>query len=242
MNILVPMAGLGKRFADVGYKNPKPLIYFNGATMIEHVIDNLNIDGARYIFVIHSDHNTDKKLEHVINRKKPNSKVIEINYITEGPACTCLIAKPYINEDEELIIINCDQIIEDFNQRSFEKYITHTCADGVLGVFNCINRKNSYVKLDSNYNVIEAKEKEIISPYATNGFHYWKKAQYFFESAEKMIKSNDRTDGEFYIAPTYNYMVKDGYTVKTYHFNLHFPIGIPVDLDKYVRLKEDEKI
>ena len=54
MNILVPMAGGGSRFASAGYTFPKPLVEINGKPMIQTVVENLNIE-ANYIFIVQND-------------------------------------------------------------------------------------------------------------------------------------------------------------------------------------------
>jgi hypothetical protein len=137
--------------------------------------------------------------------------------------------------DKELIIPNCDQIIKDWDQELFLSFARK--FDGVLGCFISSSPKNSYVKLDDGSFVTEVKEKEVISNIATNGLHYWKKARYFFESYEEMVSNNDRTNGEFYVAPTYNYLIEKKYKIGVYLFNQHFPLGTPEDLKKFL---EDE--
>ena len=153
--------------------------------------------------------------------------------ITEGPACIALVAKEYIDNDEPLIIVNCDQVIWDFNSKYLEDFANVTQADGFLGCFLSSSKKNSYIKVDPNGEVVEVREKIVMSNLATNGLHYWKNGSLFVQSAEEMIARNDCYNGEFYIAPTYNYMIKNGKKVLPYFFNLHFPIGVPEDLEKY---------
>lgn len=221
VNILIPMAGAGRRFA--GYDKPKPLIDVLGKTMIQRVVDN--IGDHNFIFVVNNS---------VINiGDLPRGIIVTINHTSEGPACTALLAEDLINNDTPLIIVNCDQIIRDFNMDHFLEFCEG--LDGVLGCFISHSHKNSYIQIDSSGCVIDVKEKIVISNMATNGLHYWKKGSYFIDAAKRMIRANDRYNNEFYIAPTYNYMIKDGRTVKPYFFNLHFPIGTPEDLDLYIK-------
>ena len=44
LNIVIPMAGAGSRFADAGYEEPKPLIPVHGRPMIEVVISQKIIE------------------------------------------------------------------------------------------------------------------------------------------------------------------------------------------------------
>jgi dTDP-glucose pyrophosphorylase len=234
INILIPMAGAGFRFTSAGYKKYKPFIEVNEDTMIREVIRNLNCPEYRFIFIINTDQISEEEFEsHLRGENNLAYKIVTVDKITEGPACSALAAKEYINNEDSLIIINCDQIIWDFNPSYIDSFVRVTEADGFLGCFLSSSKKNSYIKVDPNGEVLEVKEKIVISNLATNGLHYWKHGRYFVESAEEMISHNDRYNGEFYVAPTYNYLIKRGKKILPYFFNLHFPIGIPEDLKKY---------
>lgn len=234
LNVLIPMAGAGKRFEDVGYELPKPLIDVNGVPMVKAVIKNLNID-ANYIFIVQSKHVTEYKLDEVLNEIVPNCKIFQVHYLTDGPACTALLAEKFITEDP-LIIVNCDQIILDFNIDELLKFCRINNADGILGTFISASKKNSYMKLDYNGEVIEIKEKIVISNIATNGLHFWKNGKDFLTSSKEMIRRGEKYNNEFYIAPTYNYLINEGKKVLPFFFNLHIPIGTPEDLKKYLEL------
>ena len=234
INILIPMAGAGFRFTSAGYKKYKPFIEVNEDTMVREVIRNLNCPEYRFIFIINTDQISEDEFEsHLRGENNLAYKIITVDKITEGPACSALAAKEYINNEDSLIIINCDQIICDFNTSYIDSFVSVTEADGFLGCFLSSSKKNSYIKVDPNGEVLEVKEKIVISNLATNGLHYWKHGRYFVESAEEMVSHNDRYNGEFYVAPTYNYLIKRGKKILPYFFNLHFPIGIPEDLKKY---------
>lgn len=229
------MAGLGSRFTNAGYKLPKPLIRIGTSTMIETVIDNINHNNARFIFILNKQEKYLhlQQIHHVILKKNPEAIIVYVDGLTEGPACTALAAHEYITRDG-LIIINCDQIIKDYNFDNLITFIKINKADGVIGTFLSSSNKNSYVKLDCNGRIIDVKEKIIISNIATNGLHYWNNGHDFIESANEMIAAKEKYNNEFYIAPTYNYMIKKGKTILPYFFNLHFPIGTPEDLNKYL--------
>jgi dTDP-glucose pyrophosphorylase len=233
MNVLVPLAGAGSRFADAGYTQPKPFIRVIGDTMIREVIGNLRHESYNFIFVINTQHcSVDEFLSH-ISDLGIKTEIYTTDEKTDGPACTALLAKNSIDNEVPLIIVNCDQIIRDFEPTLFNEFSEIQDVDGVLGCFISSSKKNSYVKLDSNGEIIELREKIVISNIATNGLHYWKKGSMFVRSAEEMIRNNDRYNNEFYIAPTYNYLVNEGKKILPYFFNLHHPIGTPEDLIKY---------
>jgi len=230
MNIVIPMAGLGKRFTDNGYDLPKPLIDVCGKPMVQQVIDNLYTPGATFTFILNREQPFDQS---VITSMLPDANMLYVEELTDGPARTALIASDLITE-ENLIIINCDQIIRDFSIESLLEFVEYNGADGVLGAFISSSKKNSYMKLDPNGEVIDVKEKIVISNVATNGLHFWANGRDFVKSANEMIDAGVRYNNEFYIAPTYNYMVKDGKKVLPFFYNLHMPIGIPEDLEGYI--------
>jgi dTDP-glucose pyrophosphorylase len=238
MNIIIPMAGEGRRFADVGYTIPKPFIPINGKPMIQNVIENLNIPNAKFIFITQKSHSVGGSLNTFLKSQKPDCEIIEIDEITEGPACTALLAEKYIDENP-LMIINCDQMIHDFSAEELMEFATVNNVDGILGGFISSSHKNSYMKLDPEGWVIDVKEKIVISNTATNGLHFWMNGKSFVNSAKEMIEKNERYNGEFYIAPTYNYLIKDGKKILPFFYNLHFPIGTPEDLNKYKEVYEN---
>ncbi len=113
MKVLIPMAGEGSRFAKEGYTFPKPLIEVNGKPMIQAVVENLDFD-AEYIFLVRKKHlekydGLQSTLDRITNGRY---KLVEVDGLTEGAACTALLAKEYIDNDEDLLIANSDQIIE----------------------------------------------------------------------------------------------------------------------------------
>ena len=236
INVLIPMAGAGSRFQESHPNEFKPFIDVNGRAMIERVIENNNqLTNTRFIFVIRKELPVNN-LKKICKKLNINYEIITIDYLTEGPASTCLLAEKYINNDIPLVITNCDQITEDLNIKNIIKHSKYNNCDGVVGVFNSNSNKNSYVKLNDKFEITEIKEKLVISNIATNGFHFWKHGFLFVDSANKMIQLNERYNNEFYVAPTYNHLIKDNKKIYPYYFNLHFPIGIPEDLRIYSSL------
>lgn len=233
INIVIPLAGNGNRFSQSQYL-PKPLINVNGEPMIVRAIKSLDLQDAQWHFVIRQDQYTNTVKE-VITRTVNNPKFIEIDKTTEGPACSVLLFKEFINSDDELITANCDQIME-WNSRLFFHNVR--LYDGAVVTYYSDTDKNSYVKLDRSGRAIQFAEKEVISNISLNGIHYWKKGKDFVESAEEMIAENDRApNGEFYIAPTYNYMIKTGKNIGIYHIpnEQHHAVGVPVDLERFLK-------
>lgn len=92
MNVLIPMAGAGSRFQKAGYTFPKPLIEVNGKPMIQVVVENINVD-AKHIFVVQKSHYEKYNLKTVLNNITPDCEIVQVDGVTEGAACTTLLAK-----------------------------------------------------------------------------------------------------------------------------------------------------
>lgn len=233
MNILIPAAGKGSRFKGTKYTLPKPLINVNGKPMLVEAANKLGFRGT-FIFIIQEGEHRDS-LAKEIYKEFPNAKIGVISHDTEGSADTALIAEQFINTEEELIIANCDQIMEwgpwnsDVALKQLRKY------DAGLVTINSTDKKHSFATIQDNF-VVEVVEKEVISDVALVGIHYWKHGSDFVASAKTMIENEHRSfDGEFYVGPTYNELIKSGKKVGYYMIDndaIHF-IGTPDDLETY---------
>lgn len=231
MNILIPMAGRGQRFAETGHYNvPKPLIEVQGTPMIVKVLDNIGIKG-NYIFLILKEFT--ELLSPLLNKRCSNCIIIEIDKVTEGAACTCLLAKEYINNDEQLLVANCDQIM-DWDRESFLLKVYTEDVDGYILTYNSNSPKNSFAKINRHGYITRVAEKQVISDLASCGVYHWSKGRYMVNSCEKMIAKNIRCNNEFYLCPSYNEMIEDGMIVKTLPVKHHYPIGTPEDLEAYL--------
>jgi choline kinase len=236
------MAGAGDRFLKAGFDKPKPLLNIAGRSMIERAISTLNVDG-KYIFITRKYENSsfNEELNSILKQWRwcANTEILEIDYLTEGSACTCLLAEQYLNPNDELIISDCDRI---FNHRwvssDWITYIHESNLDYCPVTYNSDTPKNSYVRVNNEGIIDLSAEIRIISNYSTVGVHYWKYADLFLQSAKEMIKNNDRTNGEFYITPTYNWLLaKSNYIGKPYHtLDSHHPVGTPQDLVDYFNI------
>ena len=233
MNILIPMAGRGKRFEDVGYSFPKPLIDIEGKPMIQLIIENLNLTG-KHIFLCQKEHYEKYALDKLLEMLSPNCKIIQIDGITDGAAVTALKAKELINNDEELIIANSDQWIN-WNPQHFLSFLQNNDADGGVITFISTHPKWSFVKVNESGLITELAEKKPISNIATAGIYYYKHGKTFVEAAEQMITKNIRTNNEFYIAPAYNEIIQNGGKVFHYPVAEMYGLGTPEDLQYFLQ-------
>jgi len=232
LNVLIPMAGAGSRFEKAGYTFPKPLIEVNNKPMIQLVIENLNID-ANYIYIVQKIHREKYNLDTLLNLITPGCKIVETDGVTEGAACTSLLAKEHINNDSPLFFANSDQFVE-WDSNEFMYKMNETDADGGIVTFKATHPKWSFAKIDGEGIVTEVAEKDPISDIATVGYYYWKKGSDFVECAEKMIDLNIRINNEFYVCPVFNQAIERGLKIRTFNASGMWGLGTPEDLKYYI--------
>jgi len=232
LNVLIPMAGAGSRFEKAGYTFPKPLIEVNGKPMIQVVVENLNMD-ANYIFIVQKSHREKYNLDTLLNLISPNCNIIDVDGITEGAACTALLAKNLINNENPLFFANSDQFVE-WDSNEFMYKMNESNLDGGIITFESTHPKWSFAKVDDNNLVTEVAEKNPISDNATVGFYYWKNGKDFVKYAESMIDKNIRVNNEFYVCPVFNEAISDGKKIKNYRIDKMWGIGTPEDLRYFI--------
>ena len=232
MNIIIPMAGHGSRFLQAGYTFPKPLIEVHGKPMIQVVIDNLKVD-ANFIFIVQKEHREKYNLDSMLSLLAPGCKIVDVDKVTEGAACTVLLGKEFINNDNPLVIANSDQFVE-WSSLDFFYKMNEQNLDGGIVSFKSTHPKWSYAKTDNNGFVLEVAEKKTISDIATVGIYYWKKGSDFVKYAEQMIHKNIRANNEFYVCPVFNEAILDGLKIKTFDVPKMWGLGTPEDLDYFL--------
>lgn len=238
LNILIPMAGAGSRFAKEGYKLPKPLIDVNGKPMIQHVVDNLNCE-AHFIFVVQEEHYEKYNLGSYLELIAPGCDIVKTNGVTEGAACTTLLAKNLIDNDKHLLIANSDQFVE-WESCDFMYSMLSDDADGGILTFKADDPKWSYVKLGLDGYACELAEKVVISDEATVGIYYWRQGSEYVRLAEQMIAQDIRVNNEFYVAPVYNEAFKEGKRVKIFRADTMWGLGTPQDLNYFLEHHKEE--
>lgn len=232
VTILIPMAGAGSRFKQQGYKLPKPLIDVNGKPMIQWVVENLNIDG-NYVFVVQKEHYENYNLGSILPLIAPGCKIVQTEGLTEGAACTTLLAKEFINNQDHLLIANSDQFVE-WDSNDFMYSILSNELDGGILSFRDSNPKWSFAKVNDLGFVTEVAEKKPISDIATVGIYYFNRGNEYVKFAEQMIAKNIRVNNEFYVCPVYNEYIQAGKKIKTKDCKAMWGLGIPEDLQYFL--------
>lgn len=232
MNVLIPMAGAGSRFANAGYTFPKPLIEVDGKPMIQVVVENLNIN-ANYTFIVQKEHYEKYSLQYLLNLIAPNCNIVQVDGLTEGAACTTLLAKEFIDNDYPLVMANSDQFIE-WNSNECLYAFSADGIDGGIISFKATHPKWSYAKIGEDGFISEVAEKKPISDNATAGIYFWKKGSDYVKYAEQMIKKNIRTNNEFYVCPVFNEAIADSKKIRVKEIEKMWGIGTPEDLNYFL--------
>ncbi|MGO9133995.1 MAG: glycosyltransferase family 2 protein [Methylovirgula sp.] len=236
LTIVVPMAGLGSRFADAGYTTPKPLIPILGVPMIQLVIANLRPSRPhRFIFICRREHLHAYELEPRFAAWAPGCEIVALDRVTEGAACTVLQARQFLG-DGPLMIANSDQYVD----TNIDEYlaIQDQGFDGLIMTMTARDPKWSFVGLDDRRLVTRVAEKQPISDEATVGIYNFAKASDFVRGADRMIAAEKRVNNEFYVAPVYNEMIADGAKIAICNIGSDvagmYGLGTPADLNLFL--------
>jgi NDP-sugar pyrophosphorylase family protein len=239
------MAGRGKRFADAGYQLPKPIIPVHGRPMTEIVLANLRPDQPhRFIFLILREHADSFGFDKHLLSWAPGSKIRYVEKVTEGPACTVLLARDLIDSDSPLMIANCDQWV-DVKIEDYLATLDREKADGLIMTMWADDPKWSFVRFNESGKVVEVIEKKVVSNEATVGIYNYRRGKDFVCSADRMIAKNLRVNNEFYVAPAYNEMIESGQKIVVHNIGKEldgmYGLGIPADLEKFEALSVSRK-
>lgn len=244
LHIVIPMAGEGSRFKVAGFTDPKPFIPVAGKKMIQWVLDNMmpqEMYQIRFHLIVRSAHLTNYSIASLFEKAHCNVSytVHETDGLTEGAACSTLLASKEIDNDDPLIIVNSDQYLE-WNPDSFYRCLLNPAYDGAILTFfqpDPNDQKWSYAKIDDCI-ATEVAEKKWISPYATVGLYGWKKGSEYVKYANQMIAKNIRTNNEFYVCPVYNEAIQDGKRIRVKLCKGMWGLGVPDDLQKFLTDKD----
>jgi len=231
MKLILPMAGNGQRFFDAGYDLPKPLIDIKGKPMFARVIENLWVNNAELTCIVRQDHVDDYEIDKRILEHYHDANIIIIPGTTEGAVCTVRLATNVLG-GEPMIVANCDQLMRWDPKEFYEKIDTNLYPGGLIPVFtpNHNEPKHSYCEVDKYGNLLQLKEKEIISDIATVGVYYFGDESKWIKAHEKQMDANDRTNNEFYLAPTYNYLEEN---VGIHRIDEMIGMGTPEELNEF---------
>jgi dTDP-glucose pyrophosphorylase len=236
LQIVIPMAGRGSRFSNAGYSTPKPLIPVGGRPMIQWVIENISpLRPHHFTFICLAEHlDAFPEVPASLQRICPGCNIVPVNAVTEGAACTVLLARNIIHSDDPLMIANSDQIVD----LKIDDYLAAGDTPGVNGqimTFWSDHPKWSYCRMRDDDTVSEVVEKIVVSNEATVGIYNFRHGRDFVRAADAMIAKDLRVNGEFYVAPCYNQIIAEDGKIVTMKTGVErdgmYGLGIPEDLE-----------
>lgn len=231
MNIVLPLAGQGNRFRQAGYTIPKPMISVSGRPMLYWALDSLSphFDLSRFVVVCLKEHLEAFPLERLIRDYSRRIEILALDQPTRGQAATVWEAASYLRELEPLVIYNGDT----YMRSSIGKDIAQNQWDGVISVFCSEDSNLSYAQINEQGEIIQVREKEIISSYATTGLYHFQTARLFLDAFSSAQSDMDVVNGEYYVAPLYNHLMKRGYRFLASEAEVCYPLGTPEQLDRF---------
>lgn len=237
VNVIIPAAGEGSRFAKAGWKKPKPFIDVGGQLMLEHVINNVTPTEASVTILLRQEHlDAHPKIAHQLQEN--GHRIISVSRLTEGTASTVLLARRTYDNDQPMMVANADQLV-DFNVNAFIEDCIQRKLDGSILVFRdpSMDPKWSFARVDEAGLVLEVAEKKPISDLATVGIYLFAKGKHFVAAALDMLVANDRVNNEFYTCPVYNYLIRNGARIGVYEVPMGAMsgLGTPEDLSHFLQ-------
>jgi NDP-sugar pyrophosphorylase family protein len=233
INIVVPMAGRGSRFAGTEDRVPKPLIQVRpGKRMIDFVVDYLTLpEPHRFIFVCLGEHDREYNLKSFFRGKTSNHEIIVSERLTAGPAASALLAERFIENDQELLVAYCDMFLT-IDMVRFLEWNRQSGADGGVIAYSSTNPMDSYAEIDAKGRVIQTAEKILISDTATAGLYYFRRGRDFVSAARAMLANGRSRNAELFVNPCFNELIRRGKTVLAYPIRRDEKIemGTPDDL------------
>lgn len=240
LHIVMPMAGEGSRFKKEGWNTPKPLIELKGIPLFKRAIGSVFIEGApmKYSFIVRQEHIDEYCIDKQITNILPQANVFSVSKTTRGAVETCLVAEPAIAEDDSIVVMDCDLEFHSKGYLEYIKGILGTPASqvngGALVSFESNLPKYSYAEIDEDGYVKRTAEKEVISSHALCGAYFFSSSKVFLMAAHRLLNEPDFKKPEFYVSLLYNYLLKNGETVKLSRMEEFYSYGTPEELKQYL--------
>ncbi|MBY0353698.1 NTP transferase domain-containing protein [Candidatus Babeliales bacterium] len=242
MLIIIPMSGVGNRFMQAGYSDPKPLINVDGKPIIEHVV-NLFPGEHNFIFICNQEHLQTTEMYNVLRRIAPSGTIVSIPKHKNGPVYAVSKVFNLIDNDEEVIVNYCDfSMYWDYN--NFLHHTRTRNADGAIPAYkgfhpHMLHDPNYAFIKDQNQWLLEIKEKAPFTTnktneYASTGAYYFKRGSLLKKYFPELIERDINVNGEYYVSLIYNLLKRDGLNVSVYEVQHMLQWGTPEDLEEYV--------
>lgn len=240
LHIIMPMAGEGSRFLKEGWTTPKPLIVLHGMPLFMRAIGSVFIEGVsmKYSFIVRQEHIDRFHIDEQIRAIIPEANIFSVTKTTRGAVETCLMAESAIDEEDAVMVMDCDL---EFRSKVFMKGITEILQQpsaeangGMLISFESTEPRYSYAEVDDNMVVKRTAEKEVISSHALCGAYFFSSAKGFLKAAHRLMNEPVFTKPEYYVSLLYNYLLADGEKVMLATMEEYYSYGTPEEFKKYI--------
>jgi dTDP-glucose pyrophosphorylase len=204
------------------------------------VLDNLDSSDVSRIALVALADSRNSQLDELVDRYQGRLTIKYISKVSGGPAETCSFLFDELDLDQPLVIANSDQYL-DFDFASSFSSLKSEGVSGAIWAMRDNHPKWSYVKVDKFMMAIEVREKEVISDLATCGVYGFNRAKDFMDGYHEMVAMGDKTNGEYYVAPVYNYLIAHGKKIKVIDLGevskVMHGLGTPEDYEKFLLTK-----
>lgn len=239
LHIVMPMAGEGSRFAKAGWTTPKPLIELRGIPLFQRAIGSVAIDGVemKYSFIVRQEHIDNQHIDRLIKDILPSARVFSVLKTTRGAVETCLVAEPAIDDEDAVVVMDCDL---EFRSRRYNELVAAALAvpadeadGGALVSFESDNPRYSYAQVDDEGRVLRTAEKEPISSHALCGAYFFGSGKVFKRIAHQLLDDGTHGKPEFYVSLLYNYLLAEGKVVRLATMEEYYSYGTPEELKNF---------
>ena len=240
LHIIMPMAGEGNRFRKEGWTVPKPLIQLNGMPLFQHAIKSVfdNDIDTKCSFIVRQEHIDKYQIDSVIKSYLPEANIFSVKKTTRGAVETCLIAEAVIEDEDAVIVMDCDL---EFRSQAFMKIIHEILLQpeketqgGAVVSFESNDPRYSYAELGQNGFVTRTAEKEVISNHALCGAYLFASGKRFKQISHQLLDEPVIKNPEYYVSLLYNYLLADDEIVRLAQLDEYYSYGTPEELNKYL--------
>lgn len=240
LHIIMPMAGEGSRFAKAGWTTPKPLIELRGVPLFQRAIGSVALPDVKmkYSFIVRQEHIDKQHIDRLIQNILPESQIFSVLKTTRGAVETCLVAETAIDDDDAIVVMDCDL---EFRSKGYNELVKEALSQsaseadgGALVSFESVNPRYSYALVDDYGRVLRTAEKEPISNHALCGAYFFGSGMDFKRIAHQLLYDGTHGKAEFYVSLLYNYLLAEGKVVRLATMEEYYSYGTPEELKNYL--------
>jgi UDP-N-acetylglucosamine diphosphorylase / glucose-1-phosphate thymidylyltransferase / UDP-N-acetylgalactosamine diphosphorylase / glucosamine-1-phosphate N-acetyltransferase / galactosamine-1-phosphate N-acetyltransferase len=233
MKIVIPMAGRGQRFLQSGILTPKPLIDVLGSPMLAWAMKSLSeTQPSKIIFILLKEHDREYDITKILQKLYGTlAEVVVLDEVTEGQLATVMRAKNYIDDDEDILVSNCDTFV--VSELHKDIILHHDNCAGIISTANLPGDRWSFAQVDENDYVTDVSEKVRISNHASTGLYYFSHGNQLVDVAEEIISRREKIKEEYYVIAAYQKYIQRGWKVKISRAKEMWDMGTPESLEEF---------